>query len=160
MTTNELKNEKWLPITSTTNYAISDLGRVRNTNTNYILTPSSNGQRENDYLFLILDGKKRYISHLVLEAFVGEKPVGYECDHKNRQKQDNRLVNLRYLIRAENRSHKGEKHGMAKLSVKLVKAIKSLVDRGFLQKDVAEIYEVSASTISSVITGRTWNHVV
>lgn len=158
MKKNEL-TEQWLRIAST-NYEVSNLGNVRNTSSNKILTPLSNGQKENDYLFVMLDGKKYYIAHLVLAAFIGKRPLGYECDHINSDKQDNRLSNLRYLIRAENRSHKGEKHGMAKLTTKLVKAIKGLVARGLSQKDVAELYEVSASTISSVITGRTWNHVV
>lgn len=157
MTKNELKNEQWLPVANT-NYEVSNMGRVRNNN-NVSLTPLSNKQKENDYLFVKIDGTKKYIAHLVLEAFVGERPTGHECDHINNHKQDNRLVNLRYLERSENRSHKGSKHGMSKLTVKLVQVIRKLIERGFTQKDIAHLYEVSASTISGIITGRTWTHV-
>lgn len=157
------QNEIWKSVKQNENYEVSDLGRIRHTYKNGKtrgLSPLSNGQKENDYLFIMIDGKKYYIHCLVLESFVGKKPQGYECDHINSNKQNNSLSNLQYLTRAENRSHKGSKHGMSKLSEKLVKAIKKLVDRGFTQKDIAELYEVSASTISSIITGRTWNHVI
>ncbi len=156
------QNEQWKVIKVNDTYEVSDLGRIRHNyknGTTRVLSPLSNWQKENDYLFIVIDGKKYYIHHLVLQAFVGEKPLGHECDHINSNKQDNTLINLQYLTRAENRSHKGSAHGMAKLSEKLVKAIKKLVAKGFTQKDIADLYEVSASTISSIITGRTWTHV-
>ncbi|MGQ2984872.1 HNH endonuclease [Flavobacterium sp.] len=154
-------NEQWKAIKANQNYEVSDQGRVRHHYKNgkvKVLAPLTNGQNDNDYLFVMIDSKKNYIHHLVLEAFVGEKPEGYESDHMN-GKQDNRLVSLRYLTIAENRSHKGSKHGMSKLTERLVKAIKGLADMGITQKQIADLYEVSASTISSIITGKTWNHV-
>ena len=163
MKKNELKNEKWLPINGNENYEISNLGRVRNNYKNgnvKVLKPSTNGQQENDYLFIIINGKKHYIHHLVLKYFVGEKPAGYERDHVNSNKQDNRLSNLRYCTVAENRSHKGSAHGNSKLTEKLVMLIKILVAQGMSQKSIADIIEVSNSTISGIITGRTWTHVV
>lgn len=162
MKKNAVKNEQWKSIKANENYEVSDLGRVRHHYKNgkvRVLSPMTNGQNENDYVFIVIDGKKYYIHHLVLETFVGEKPLGYECDHINSDKQNNTLSNLQYLTRAENRSHKGSKHGMAKLTEKLVRAIKKLVDMGISQKQIADLYEVSASTISGIITGRTWNHV-
>lgn len=157
------QNEQWKAIKVNETYEVSDLGRIRHTYKNgntRILTPLSNGQKKDDYLFIVIDGKKYYMHRLILESFVGEKPSGYECDHINSDRQDNTLINLQYLTRAENRSHKGSKHGMAKLSERLVKAIKKLSERGFTQKDIADLYEVSASTISSIITGKTWSHVI
>lgn len=156
------QNEQWKAVKANENYEVSDLGNIRHTYKNgntRTFTPLTNGQKENDYLFIVIDGKKYYIHHLVLETFVGEKPSGYECDHL-KGRQDNRLINLRYFPRAENRSHKGSAHGMAKLSEKLVKAIKKLVDMGISQKQIADLYEVSTSTISGIITGKTWTHVV
>lgn len=155
--------EQWKAVKANENYEVSDLGNIRHTYKNgntRTLTPLSNGQKKDDYLFVVIDGKKYYIHHLVLETFVGEKPTGHECDHIDSNKQDNSLANLQYLTRAENRSHKGSAHGMAKLSEKLVKAIKKLVAKGFTQKDIADLYEVSASTISGIITGKTWTHVI
>lgn len=155
--------EQWKALKQNESYEISTLGRIRHNYKNgktKILSPMTNGQNENDYLFINIDGKKYYMHHLVLETFIGQKPLGYECDHINSNKQDNSLFNLQYLTRAENRSHKGSKHGMAKLSEKLVKAIKKLIDMGITQKQIADLYEVSASTISSIVTGKTWNHVI
>jgi len=42
------------------------------------------------------DYHRRYIHHLVLEAFVGPRPPGTECCHRNDIKTDNRLENLRW----------------------------------------------------------------
>lgn len=162
MTKNELKNEKWLPIANTNNYEVSDLGRIKKTYQNKkikLLTPSSNGQEKNDYLFIKIDGKKKYIHQLVLESFGIQKPLGHECDHINSDKQDNRLSNLRYIERAVNRSHKGEKHGNSKLTERLVKLIKVLVNEGKTHKYIANIIEVSESTVGSIMRGKTWSHV-
>jgi len=157
------EQEQWKAVKQNENYEVSNLGRVRHHYKNgktKILSPMSNCQNDNDYLFINIDGKKYYIHILVLETFIGEKPIGYECDHRNSNRQDNSISNLRYLTRAENRSHKGSKHGMAKLSEKLVKTLKKLLDLGMSQKQAAELFEVSASTISSIVTGKTWTHVV
>lgn len=154
--------EIWKKIEHST-YEISSLGRLRNNYKNgktKIVAPSSNGQKENDYQFYKIEGKKHYIHILVLENFVGPKPSGLECDHIDGNPNNNKLENLQYLEASINRSHKGEKHGMAKLSDKVVKAIKKLSHQGYYQRDIAELFEVSRSTISSIITGRTWSHII
>jgi DNA-binding NarL/FixJ family response regulator len=157
------QNEIWKAVKQNENYEVSTNGRVRHTYKNgkvKILTPLTNGQQAGDYLFIVIDGRKYYMHHLVLETFIGAKPSGHECDHINSNKTDNSLSNLQYLTRAENRSHKGSSHGMSKLTEKLVKAIKKLVEMGISQKQIADLYEVSASTISGIIAGKTWQHVV
>ena len=56
------------------------------------------------------------VNRLVYETFVGEIPQGYEIDHINTIKTDNRLENLRCVTRKENasspltRKHKSEAH--------------------------------------------------
>jgi hypothetical protein len=51
-----------------------------------------------------VDGKKvlRYTHRLILLAFKGECPEGYECDHIDRNTANNCLDNLRWLSREEN----------------------------------------------------------
>lgn len=46
-----------------------------------------------------------YVHSLVLEAFVGPRPEGYECDHINTVRDDNRLENLRWVTKGENRKN-------------------------------------------------------
>ena len=62
-----------------------------------------------DYLQVSLykDGKRkcRYVHNLVMEAFVGEKKIGYEVNHKDEDKSNNRLENLEYLTAKENNNY-------------------------------------------------------
>lgn len=83
-------------------YAVSNLGNVRGSDGIRLLKPKT----DNGYRFVTMykDGirKHRTIHSLVMEAFVGERPNGYEIDHINRMRDDNRLNNLRYCTRSEN----------------------------------------------------------
>lgn len=47
-------------------------------------------------------GNSRLVHQLVLEAFVGPRPDGYETLHMNHIPSDNRLANLKYGTRSEN----------------------------------------------------------
>lgn len=47
-----------------------------------------------------------YVHRLVYETFVGEIPDGYEIDHINRNKTDNRLENLRLVTHKQNCSNR------------------------------------------------------
>lgn len=163
MKNNDLSNEKWVRIpTLTGDYAVSDKGRVKSNYKNgnsLILQPISNGQNDRDYLFVILDGKKHYIHHLVLNAFRGKRPSQHDSDHIDGNRHNNMLENLRYLHQSINRSHKGEKHAGHKLNNKAVKLIRYMVEQGHKQKDVAALLEVSCNAISSIMRGKTWSHV-
>lgn len=102
--------------------AVSTEGTVINLNTGNALKPAlvgggssgpSTGSRirENRYLRIRLPkaaaearGHKTAAVHsLVLETFVGPKPEGYDADHIDSTKTNNRLDNLRYLPEKVNR---------------------------------------------------------
>lgn len=160
--------ENWVTVKNHPRYEVSDLGRVRSTTKKdkvKIIKPSENSTNKDkrDYLFYTLNGVKHYAHHLVLSHFVGEKPKGYECDHINGDKHNNTLINLRYLTIAENRSHKGEEHPKSKLNNHKVKQIKLLYslkkELNLDQKKIADLFDVTPSAISSVITNKSWNHV-
>jgi hypothetical protein len=52
--------------------------------------------------------KTLYKTHRIVWALVyGEDPIGYDIDHINRIKDDNRLVNLRIATRSENMTNVG-----------------------------------------------------
>ena len=42
------------------------------------------------------------VAHAVLEAWGFPRPKGYECDHINGNKKDNRLTNLEWVTHSEN----------------------------------------------------------
>lgn len=90
-------------------YWVSDLGRVKSLNYNHtgkekILKPGKNGK--SDYLYVVLckggERKNCYVHRLVWISFNGPIPEGYEINHINEDKQDNRLENLNLLSRKAN----------------------------------------------------------
>jgi len=109
------------------------------------------------------------IHRLVLETFIGPCPEGMECRHLNGNKQDNRLENLKWGTHSKNQydavqhqthvDNRGEKHGLAKLTEQDVRMIIYMYRTGlFLQREIAEIYNVFQNTISRIITGKRWRH--
>ena len=166
MHNNELKQsiENWLPVRQNTSYEISDLGRLRHTYLNgktLILTPKTNGGKSK-YQFNIIDYKKYYRHKLVLQEFVSDVPDGYECDHIDRNPENNHLCNLRYQTINENRSLKGEEHANAKLCDEKVRVIRLLYHRGMglTHKDIGDLFNVTSHTVGDVLRGRSWRHVV
>ena len=65
------------------------------------LFPNKNGYLR---VHLIRAGKTRsvFVHALVLLAFVGPRPLGYDIDHVNGVRSDNRLANLEYVTTSEN----------------------------------------------------------
>lgn len=61
-------------------------------------------EQERYSVYLCRDGEKtvRKVHQLVLEAFVGPRPKGYEACHKNDVSTDNRLENLYWGTREQN----------------------------------------------------------
>jgi predicted DNA-binding protein YlxM (UPF0122 family) len=55
---------------------------------------------------------------------------------------------------------RGEKHPNHKLTEQEVKPIRTYYKEGFNQQDLAEMFRVKRSTISGIITRRTWSRVV
>lgn len=60
-------------------------------------------QQENGYGYLIFWADKYYSVHrAIYETFVGEIPQGYEIDHINTIRDDNRVENLKLVTHKEN----------------------------------------------------------
>lgn len=109
------------------------------------------------------------IHRLVLETFIGPCPDGMECRHLNGIRTDNHLINLCWGTHSENQfdavqhkthvDNRGEKHPLSKLKEQDVRMIIYMYRTGlFLQREIAEIYNVLQNTVSRILNQKRWNH--
>lgn len=97
--------EIWKEVPGFPKYQVSNLGRVMSLNSSKpkIMKPFYN---QHGYLMIKLTqlgvSYNKMVHRLVLWAFEGH-PKGKQCDHINRVRDDNRLENLRWATRKENR---------------------------------------------------------
>lgn len=108
------------------------------------------------------------VHRLILLTFKGPAPRGFECAHLNGVRNDNRLINLLWVSRKENHSHKkrhgtwqiGERHGLHKLTTAQVSEIRRLYRRNSYHKsnakELAKRFRVCVSTITNITSGRNW----
>jgi len=93
-------------------YKVSRDGRVWSCHTDQILTPYLNTSRarECDRYFRVdlrSDGDRRqaYVHHIVLEAWVSDRPEGAHAHHINSDHHDNRLENLEWVNGCDHIEH-------------------------------------------------------
>jgi hypothetical protein len=159
-------NEDWLPMVGFPNYFVSSFGNVRS-----IRGPLKPMRIPNGYLTVApcKNGKncRRYVHHLVLEAFVGPRPSGTECRHLNGNRQDNKKSNLAWGTRRQNSADKvlhgtansGTRNGGAKLTEKQVWEILELNSQKKMnQQMIAKMYGVSTGAVLRIVTGKRWSH--
>jgi hypothetical protein len=63
---------------------------------------------ESGYWRVTLDGSQYYCHRIIWKMFTGVDPGPFEVDHINRDRSDNRIVNLRLLTTRQNSLNKGE----------------------------------------------------
>lgn len=112
----------------------------------------------------------RSVHHLVLLAFVGPRPKGMECCHRDGNPLNNRLENLRWDTHSENEKDKikhgtshfsGESHYGAKLTETKVREIRNLYGSGdYSLSQLAKLFGVHIMTIHPIVKRRTWKSVV
>ena len=103
--------ELWKTIEETTNYEISNLGRVKNSKTGQILDPEVGGNGYKQVSLKFKDTqkfKKQYIHRLVAQYWlVNPNPEArMEVNHKNLDRTDNRAENLEWVTPSENQKHR------------------------------------------------------
>lgn len=162
-------------------YEVSDQGRVRSIDRvvgprrfrGQLLRTRKHNQGYHQ-IMLAKDGKKYYplAHHLVAAAFIGPRPDGYDINHKNGKKQDNRPQNLEYVPHATNVRHAfesglvgeanrtGERNGRSKITADVVRKIREMP----VTMNAPEIIRTLALplTISAVCRIRkreSWGHV-
>lgn len=155
-------------------YQVSNMGRVKAlkrtlshkhsktyTFNELILKPNS---VKGGYLQVTLNKdskrKSKYVHVLVMEAFKGEKPIGYEVNHIDENKENNKLSNLEYLTCKENNNYGNR---IQKMSEKLLngKKSKAVIGISLDGKVIVEFPSISeakrqgyGSHISDVVNGK------
>jgi predicted XRE-type DNA-binding protein len=158
--------ERWKPVVGFEGfYEVSNQGQVRTVRTGRIKKQTTSKTENRPFLGLWKENrlKIKKPSVLVLEAFVGPRPVGMECCHNDGNAFNNALGNLRWDTPTANQhdrvkhgtSNRGERCGTAKLTLAQVNAIRR--DRR-LQREIANEYGVQQSAISRIKNGKRWGY--
>jgi hypothetical protein len=105
-----------------------------------------------------------FVHRAVWVAANGAVPEGFEIDHVNCKRADNRLSNLRLLTHARNvprgrhASRAGEANGNSLLTLAQVKEIRRRwAAGGECQAAIAADYGTNRQYISDIVRGRAWN---
>lgn len=97
--TDELSNKKYkTTVIEGKPFFITDNGEIYSSTRKYKCS-----RRKNGYSCVTVNYKTFYVHRLVWKTFNGEIPDGYEIDHKNTVRDDNRLDNLRLVSSSENK---------------------------------------------------------
>lgn len=139
-----LKLELWRPCKQYPVYEVSNLGRIRNSETKYIR--SINIIRGYGYVTLKIKGKPKtcQVHRLVAEAFVPNPENKPQVNHKDCNKLNNQSYNLEWATRSENIKHaydnnlvsKMEKN--TKLTEEEVIEICKLLEKGVSRKEIVK----------------------
>lgn len=118
--------------------------------------------------------KNMFVHRLVYMAFYGDIPGGFEINHKDGDKSNNRLDNLEVVTRSDNLKHawdnklrnqNGEKNHRSKIKEKDIKLIidvykktGSLIRASKYLKENHDI-NIGRANIHLIVSGKTWKHV-
>lgn len=151
--------ERWKPVVGfETMYEVSDQGRVRSYRRGgiRILKP---GPKASGHVSVALGRGNSYdVHYLVLRAFVGPRPKGFECRHLNGNPRNNKLSNLEYNTRSQNIRDKKWHNGVTPYGLRIqdIVAIKRRLKsshRG-IGAALARKYKTTECTISAIKHGR------
>lgn len=148
-------SERWVRVHA--NYEVSDLGRVRNSNTGHILVPMRTGTKRagSQRSKVRFSTKPRIdadVAHLVLEAFIGPRPEGLIAMHADDDSSNNALSNLSWGTHADNANDMVERGrgGNQKLTLAQRREIGQRRAAGEPGVALAKEYGVSAQRICDV----------
>lgn len=160
--------EKWRPVVGFPSYLVSNQGRVFSNLSDKCLKPQPSGSghlrvalRRNNRTHLEL------VHRVVLLAFVGPCPEGKESLHADDVPSNNRLGNLRWGTRSQNRRDAvrnerrrgGKQRGQALVRSQVV-SIKRRLRAQVPVARIARAFRVSRTTIKKIADGRLWRDVL
>lgn len=151
---------EWRVVQGFPRYEVSDTGDVRSSyGACRILKSRPSGK---GYLSVMLyeagASQVVYIHALVLTAFVGPRPHGYQGRHLDGNPKNNHINNLCWGTPAENRrdigSHGRERRLKTRVTTTAVKEIRQLGARA-RRDDIAARYGICRTTVENIISGKT-----
>ena len=158
--------EVWKKIDGFENYEVSNLGNIRRLylkGYKYRKPVIQCGYHTITFVFNKTEFKKFQIHRLVAIAFIAN-PENKPCvNHINGIKTDNRVQNLEWCTYSENEKHSYDVLGKItngiirrKIPLNKIVYIKELYKKGFSQRSIAKQFNVSQSTIGSIINQKTY----
>jgi hypothetical protein len=132
---------------------------------------------DTQYLAVTLHRNRKRFSHrvhvLVLETFMGPRPIGMFGCHGPKGKFDNSLKNVYWATPKQNTNDmirdgtmtapSGENHGRAKLNWLQVRIIRKTYelgrDVGISQRSLARIFGVSQNAVRDIVLNQKWKHI-
>lgn len=121
---------------------------------------------EKGYGMFQFSGNRVHTHRLAYELVFGEIPSGlcvcHKCDNPGCCRPDHLFLgthsdNMQDMVaKGRNAVRQGGKHSMAKLTAIQVEEIRELCRKGYLQKEIASRFGVSAPTVSAIHNGRLW----
>jgi hypothetical protein len=108
-------------------------------------------------------GRRYYVHHLVLWAFVGPCPMGMQTRHLDDNSTNNCVQNLRWGTQEQNSKDalKNGRRAYHKLTEGKVKKIKTLHTAGkYTQMRLGRRFGVSQNLVSLIVRNKVWTHVV
>jgi hypothetical protein len=154
-------------------YQVSNFGNVKNKS--MVLSLRTN--RGYKYITLYKDGKttSKAVHRLVAISFIPNKKNKSEVNHKDGDKQNNRIDNLEWCTPSENSKHayatglkkpikaNGELNINAKLSKKEVFEIRNRYVKGCKVNGttaIAKDYGISKSQVCRIVSNKMWKEVI
>ena len=144
---------------SRNDYIITKNGEVINKRNNHKLIPQKNGK---GYLRVSISGKLQFVHRLVAETYIPNPNNLPQVNHKDGNKLNNTVENLEWVSNFENRKHAmrnglhkcGEYCSSSKLCENDIFYI--LDNRNLGATKLSKELNVSRTTVSDVLHGRTW----
>jgi len=161
--------EQWRPVVGFDGYMVSNLGRVYSGRSNKCLKPQPSGA---GHLRVALrrEGTThlRLLHRVVLRAFVGPCPAGNEALHADDNPSNNKLGNLRWGTRSDNRQDAirnerlrgGKQKGQALRRDQVASIKRHLRTNSCTKTRLAEAFNVSRATIGKIADGKIWKDVL
>lgn len=150
-------------------YEITENGKIWSFKSNRFLKPYLNS-RGYYCQCLSLNGAStlRPTHQWVFISYVGSLKKGFQINHIDGVKTNNHYTNLEMVTPKENTQHAwsnglvpiryGSETPWAKLKETDIPKIRALYKQGFKQKEIAKQFAVNRTTITKILTNKSWVH--